>query len=85
MLDPDQMNADPQPLFQVCVLDPSRVTGICRRGQLEIDDSCLQSGLTVKPGVTLDMKAETWGHLNHVDFWGFVILNYDSVFIAAIC
>ncbi len=85
MLDPDQMNADPQPLFQVCVLDPSRVTGICRHGQLDIDDFCLQSGLTVKPGVKLDMKAKNRRHLEHIDFWGFVILNRDSVFIAAIC
>jgi hypothetical protein len=43
-------------------------------------------GYLLKPGVKFDMKAKTRGQLlKHVDFWGIVILNRDSVFIAAIC
>jgi hypothetical protein len=86
LLDPDpltQLNPDPQPWFQVRVLDPSR--GLCQNEQLATDDSCLQSGLTVKLPDDLNLRTKILRHLKHVDFLGFVITDYDSLFIAAIC
>jgi hypothetical protein len=72
--------------FRVHVFDPSRVSGFYE--QLEIDDSCLQSGLTVKffgACNKLRMKSRIQKELIHVDFFGVVILDYGSLFIAAIC
>ncbi len=86
LLDPDpltQLNPDPQPRFQVRVFDPSR--GMCQNAQLATDDSCLQSGLTVKLPDDLSLRTKILRHLKYVDFLGFVIMDYDSLFIAAIC
>jgi hypothetical protein len=58
---------------------------MCQNEQLAVDDSCLQSGLTVKLPDDLNLRTKILRHLKHVDFLGFVITDYDSLFIAAIC